>query len=335
MTFSGRFVLGIIEYAALRGVDRMAMISLSGIDVQALLLEDSRVPSTNYNAVIELIVETTGDEQFGLHLGEYMNLSASGIIGQITKTSRTVLEAMQYCCEFASLGCRALPLELEELEDRYVLSLTPDKSWSRESKQAVQTTIDGLVCFTIREFHTLSLNKHYPLAVYLSRAKPADVAEYERVMKCPVKFRQRSNEIHFSKAHVQQLVVTSDHDLLRVLVEHAERKVQQIDGQQNLYNDLRKVIVNMSEPQFPGIDEVARNMNTSVRTLQRRLGETGHTYKELVEELRQDMAYSYLQKPELTVSEVAYLLNYADASAFIRSFKRWTGQTPQQYRTAN
>ena len=335
MTFSGRFLLGIIEYAALRGADRHALISLSGIDVQALLLEDARVPSANYNAVMDRVVDATGDEQFGLHLGEYMNLSASGIIGQISKTSSTVLEALHYCCEFSNLGCRALPLELEEQDDRYVLSLTPERSWSRESKQAVQQTIDGMVVFTIREFHTLTLNKHYPIAVYLSRATPADAAEYERVMKCPVRFGQRTNEVHFSKAHVLQPVITSDHDLLRVLVEHAERKVQQISDKPDLYNDLRKVIVNMSEPQFPGIDEVARNMNTSVRTLQRRLSASGNTYKELVEELRQDMAYSYLQKPELTVSEVAYLLDYADASAFIRSFKRWTGQTPVQYRTAN
>lgn len=335
MTFSGRFVLGVIEYAALRGADRRLLLKLSGIDVQQLSTEDTRLSSGVYNAVLEHIVDSTGDKLFGLHLGEYMNLSASGIIGQITKTSSTVLEAMQYCCEFASLGCRALPLELEEQEDKFVLSLTPDRAWARESKLSVVQTIDGMVAFFIREFHTLTLNKYYPIAGLLSRDKPTNSTEHERIMKCPVRFGQRTNEVHFSKAHVQQPVITSDHDLLRVLVEHAERKVQQIDSKPNLYNDLRKVIVNMSEPQFPGIDEVARNMNTSVRTLQRRLGDTGHTYKELVEELRQDMAYSYLQKPDLTINEVAYLLNYADASAFIRSFKRWTGQTPLQYRTAN
>lgn len=335
MTFSGRFVLGVIEYAALRGADRHLLIGIAGIDVQQLAQEDTRLSSEVYNAVLEQIVTITNDELFGLHLGEYMNLSASGIIGQITKTSSTVLEAMQYCCEFSSLGCRALPLELEEQDDKYVLSLSPDRAWSRESKQSVQQTIDGVIGFTIREFHALTLNKHYPVAVYLARDKPTDTSEHERIMKCPVKFGQRTNEVHFSKAHVQQPVITSDHDLLRVLVEHAERKVQQIDDKPNMYNDICKVIVNMSEPQFPGIDEVARNMNTSVRTLQRRLGESGHTYKELVEELRQDMAYGYLQKPDLTINEVAYLLNYADASAFIRSFKRWTGQTPFQYRMAN
>ena len=335
MTFSGRFVLGVIEYAALRGADRHLLMQLAGIDVQQLAKEDTRLSSEVYNTVLEHIVDSTGDELFGLHLGEYMNLSASGIIGQISKTSSNVLEAMHYCCEFASLGCRALPLELEEHDDKYVLSLTPDRAWARESKLSVMQTIDGMVGFLIREFHTLTLNRHYPLSVYLARDKPTDSAEHDRIMKCPVRFAQRTNEIHFSKTHVQQPVITSDHDLLRVLVEHAEQKVQLIDDKPNMYNDIRKVIVNMSEPQFPGIDEVARNMNTSVRTLQRRLGETGHTYKELVEELRQDMAYSYLQKPDLSINEVAYLLNYADASAFIRSFKRWTGQTPQQYRTAN
>lgn len=70
----------------------------------------------------------------------------------------------------------------------------------------------------------------------------------------------------------------------------------------------------------------------SVRTFQRKLKEVGHSYKELIDELRKDFALSYPKNPDLSIGEVAYLLNYADGSAFNRSFKRWTGRSPREYR---
>ena len=58
----------------------------------------------------------------------------------------------------------------------------------------------------------------------------------------------------------------------------------------------------------------------------------GTPYKQLIDELRKEFAMNYLKKDELSISEVAYLLDYADASAFVRSFKRWTQMTPVQFR---
>ena len=77
---------------------------------------------------------------------------------------------------------------------------------------------------------------------------------------------------------------------------------------------------------------VARRLAVSPRTLQRRLKEEGLTYKAIIEDLRKEFAISYMQQPNLSVSEIAFLLSYADASAFIRSFKRWEGASPASWR---
>ena len=80
--------------------------------------------------------------------------------------------------------------------------------------------------------------------------------------------------------------------------------------------------------------EVARRLGISQRTLGRRLASEGHTFGEVLDSLRFELATRYLQEHKLPTSEVAWLLGYQEASAFYHAFKRWTGKTPRQTRSA-
>ena len=81
-----------------------------------------------------------------------------------------------------------------------------------------------------------------------------------------------------------------------------------------------------------GIEEVAAAMGMSRRTLARRLREVNTTYTETLEGLRQALADRYLTDSDLSVSEIGYLLGYADTSTFSTAFRRWTGRSPGQVR---
>lgn len=335
MTFSGRFVLNLVDFAALKGVERGMLLDLTGHSAAELMQEDLRLQSKVYNAVVERAVALSGDPLFGLHAGEYLNLSAAGLISQITQTSRTVKEALDYCCEFAALGCRAMHMTFSESNGRYRLVFIPDPAWQQESAISVRQTIDGTFAFTLREFHALTRYKHYPLAIQCSYEQPASSAEYERVYGCRPAWGQAQNAMIFDADHINQPIVTSDYNLLRLLVAFANEKMAAIAGEEAFVTVVKRSVINMVKPEFPGIDEVAANLNISVRTLQRKLREEGHTFKEIIDELRREFAFSYLRRPELHIAEIAYLLSYADASAFIRSFKRQTGLTPQVWRQRN
>ena len=77
---------------------------------------------------------------------------------------------------------------------------------------------------------------------------------------------------------------------------------------------------------------IARDLGVGDRTLQRRLAGEGTTFAALLEQSRRQLAEGFLRDQRLSASEVAFLLGYADPSTFFRAFKRWTGQTPQQFR---
>jgi AraC-like DNA-binding protein len=70
----------------------------------------------------------------------------------------------------------------------------------------------------------------------------------------------------------------------------------------------------------------------SGRSLQRRLHGEATSFAAVLDEVRRVRAFERLADPALSVAEVAFLLGYAEPAAFNHAFKRWTSQTPQQWR---
>lgn len=81
-------------------------------------------------------------------------------------------------------------------------------------------------------------------------------------------------------------------------------------------------------------EAIARRLFMSKRSLQRRLAEEGTSFQILLAETRQQLARHYLQQPDLSLSEIAYLLGFGDSTSFFRAFKGWTGHTPSMVRSA-
>ena len=77
---------------------------------------------------------------------------------------------------------------------------------------------------------------------------------------------------------------------------------------------------------------VAKKLGISPRTLSRKLRDERVAFPEILEETRVALAKRYLVEPDLPVSEIAWLLGYAEVSSFTHAFKRWTGITPREFR---
>ena len=79
---------------------------------------------------------------------------------------------------------------------------------------------------------------------------------------------------------------------------------------------------------------IAEELGINARTLQRSLQEKNTTFSTLLTDTRMDIAKGYIQDRHMDLTEVAFLLGFAELSTFSRSFKRWTGKSPMQYRKA-
>lgn len=335
MAFNGRFVLSLIEFAAKRGAQKEELLSIAEETASSLFHENPQIDSIKYNRILERAVETTKDDFLGLHFGESMHLAAAGLIAQITQNCDSVKQAIEYTCEFSLLACSSLPTQLAEEKNFYKLTFTPENVWLSQSPEAVKHTTDGAIVFTLKQYQELTRKPYLPHHIHFAFSKPNDISEYERVLQCPISFGKAETALFFEKEQIEQHILTSDYHLLRILVTHAEEKISRLRQTSSFSEEVKASIAQMIKPQFPNIEQVADHLNLSTRTLQRKLAQEGKTFKEIINSLRKDFALSYLQRQDLSIDDIAFLLNYADSSNFIRSFKRMTGQTPNEFRKRN
>jgi AraC-like DNA-binding protein len=119
-------------------------------------------------------------------------------------------------------------------------------------------------------------------------------------------------------------------------------KVQQVCSETKMSSNLRQdqrlcgdyttFIKERLPVRYPTIDDMAHRLGIPVRTLQRRLRESGLSYSGLVEQTRHELACRLLDKPDAKAATVARALGYSDPSSFSRAFRRWTGISPRAYR---
>ena len=110
--------------------------------------------------------------------------------------------------------------------------------------------------------------------------------------------------------------------------------IAKLKHQSYFADDVRMLL--LAKPgRFPAIDEVAGQLNVSVRTLRRRLNEENCSYRDLLEEVRYQLAKEYLLDTQLPLAEIAELLGYTDPGNFSHAFRRWSGHSPRAHRKAN
>lgn len=332
MTFSGRFALNMIRFAALQGASEAKLLALSGYAPSVLQTENPRLSAAQYGQIIAAAVAETGDPHLGLHAGEHLNLAAAGLVNQLVQTSSTLREALEHCCAFSLLGCPAIHLSLEEAHPYYCLRMQPDPVWAVQYPLAAQHTLEGHLAFSLREYQALLLDKQPPAKVHLMSKRPDNVAEYERIFRAELHFGQPEGALFFTARQMDSPVVTSDYDLMRVLLAHANERLAALQQSASAYYQVKYTIFQLMGLSLPTLEEVAANLNQSPRSLQRRLHDEGHTFQSITEALRQELAQSYLKQANLSLADIAALLGYADNSSFSRSFKRWTGVSPRAYR---
>jgi AraC-like DNA-binding protein len=169
-------------------------------------------------------------------------------------------------------------------------------------------------------------------AVELRQPEPAAAARYRQVFDAPVRFGATADRLRFSGTEWEQPTVAGDAALAGLLEEHARILAARTPAAVAGFVGVVQRAVTSRLPEGPSAEAVARELNMSVRTLQRRLGACGTTFHDVSDAVLARLAAGYLADPAVSVSEVAFLLGFSEQSAFNRAFRRWTGKSPGRWR---
>lgn len=155
---------------------------------------------------------------------------------------------------------------------------------------------------------------------------------YEKHFGCPAKLDARQNVIVFAKSDLDRPFLTRNDELYGMVAPQLEAELSKARAARGLGVQVKSVLKQQLAGRRPGIADVARELNLSPRTLQRRLTEEGESFQQLLAAARRDLARHYLQHSALELNETAYVLGYEDAHSFFRAFQSWEGVSPGAWR---
>jgi AraC-like DNA-binding protein len=172
-------------------------------------------------------------------------------------------------------------------------------------------------------------------AATLSLTYPAgeDRAYYDKGFNCRVLFDQDANVLTMPAAWMAIPNPQHEQSTWTNAIAQCEVALSELDQEDAVARTRSFINATMiREPASLCIDDAAKFMGMSTRTLIRRLGNDGTSFQELRDSARQDLALRLLRKPNLTVESIAAATGFSDAANFSRAFKRWFGASPRRYR---
>lgn len=330
MSVSVTLLRALVDEVARAGRNTDAFLGAAGIERTTLANPDARLSFSRYHRAQELAVDWTGDPALGLHVGERAPLSAFHVVGFVCAHCSTLRQAISALARYGPLLFDVDAPTLEEEGPRATLGYRFTYGSGPSDRMGAEFAIAATV-----QMGRMCLGRvAAPLEVGFEHAAPAYVDEYRRVLGAPVRFEAPATLVSFDRALLDAPLLHANPDLLRILATEAERKLAGLP-EAPLSDRVRAMVLEENDAghaQRLTMEEVARRLGLSERSLRRRLREEGSSYAEVVEAAVAAVARRRLRDERATIKAVADELGFSEVSAFHRAFKRWTGMTPQQFR---
>jgi AraC-like DNA-binding protein len=326
--------LALLSFAAGKGLEPNRLMAAAGIRAEDLVDRDARVPYVCLPRMWAILLEEFPDEPLGLQYARTIDLSVAGVVGFVLKHSPNLDASLKAYTRYISLLDRHFLVGVERQGDvvRSWIDHEPTVVAMREPMEMF------LASFTLLGEEMVG----HPLpfdAVYIRHAQRHDTQHYREVFG--------DAELHFDAGWTGGLFSAdllhepfSDYDpsICRYLEAHADALLAAQDEEEEdgtgaaLDSRVRSAIDESLMSGDLHIEQVARRLAMSTRSLQRGLHALDTSFRDELDAVRRERALQLLERQELSVQDVAFMLGYADPRNFYRSFRRWTQMSPRSWR---
>jgi AraC-like DNA-binding protein len=310
-------------------------------DVDLLNRDDSEtIDAELYNRLYRLIMDLLQDECFALHLNRKIPAGSFRMLclciihcDNLRHAIARTNEFNQFCRLMLGLKhCNTSPLSVENDIATMVFAENP---WlfgvkGEENIPAIIYTMSSWRRFT----GWLIGGTIEPIEVLLRASEPQCTDSFNTVFACPILYDQPISGVRFAAYHLDAPLIQTEDSLEEFLRVAPFQLIARSDEENdNIVSRMRYTIGNDFSKDFPSITAMSDTLNMSVRTLRRRLKKEGLTFQQFKDNTRLQASETYLSRPELKINAVSALLGFDEPSAFHRSFKKWTGMTPGEFRS--
>ena len=321
---SGLIVIRLVE---LHGIDPQGFMQQVGIDPALLRDPRGRVPSQITDKAFAKATALIADPAFALRAAECWHPSNLGSLGYAWLSSGTLRTGLKRLERFGRILGKVAYRCVDEPEAlRFIFDHHRDDA---PSAHAIADFGMSIIVDMCRKNFGAELS---PLAVHLRRPLPMNPEPWRDFYHCPIYFGADEDSFVLPRRMVETPLASANHEIAATFdAILAEQLAALIDT--DVVSRCKAHLLQQLTSGEPSEQELASALGMSLRTLQRKLGALGQTYKGVLDATRYDLALRYLDDPERSVTDITFLLGFSEQSAFARAFKRWSGKAPTAYRS--
>ncbi|KZY59526.1 hypothetical protein A3740_08305 [Oleiphilus sp. HI0068] len=314
------------EYLIQKGINNELLISTLACELHELELADFRLNISAYHALWSLALSFTSDERLGLKLAQNPHNEEMGLVAHIFFNSPTLYEGLQQYQRYYSLVNEGMHIEIHN-DDKFThLEYVCDYNEVYCSADIEHTL--ALSVLRVQDHINRKLDLE---AVHFQHPAPGDISEFKKIFRCPLRFNQSHSTLIFKKCYLNYKLPRRSPYLYKLLIKHIESLSRKILPAISFTDSVKTTLESQLSKDKVDAENIAKKMNMSRHTLYRRLKSEGISFHDLLDEVREEKAYAYLNKGKHSLSDIAFLLGFSELSAFSRAFKRWTGISPAKY----
>ncbi len=326
-TIAALWISNLLDTARGLGLDASALLRDSEIGEAQLRDRNAHLPLQIWHQLAEDIQRISGEKSVGIHYLHSNSAVAAGLLGMAAITAPTMYHSWRTVIRYRHIIMNTGNTHFVETNDTIVMRWYPLSRSITDSKHLVDAVVGGWIVNSRR----LTGVEVCPINVSLTHSDIEDSERFRSVYGDNVKIKQQYNSIEFKKEDWNLPIRYADKKLHHLLCGQAEKDASIFKSKLTLAEMVEHHIKQQLPLGGASVQSIATLTHLSPRTLQRQLTKEGTNFKDLLDNVRHELALDYLQDPSLSTLDIALKLGYNQASSFCTAFKGWTGTSPSLY----
>ena len=310
-------------------IDPASVFKQVQLNPKLMHLPGERYPLKKIAALWLEMEKRINDPCFGLTAATSWHPSHFGTLGYAMLMSTSLRVTLERLIRFHRIISDADFGDLQEDKEQdalvFTLKYKDESHYTRGREDAAMAWIMSVLRVNFQQDFA-------PLAIHLTHSKPECSGKYFEYFRSPVYFDAPECKLIVSLEAADRILPSGNEEMAEFNDQVMTSYLAALDN--NQINQIREIIINNMPSGNVTVDHVAGELGISGRKLQRLLQDKKTTFLSLLNDTRMDLAKEFIQDKDMDLTEVAFLLGFAELSTFSRSFKRWTGKSPLQFRKA-
>jgi AraC-like DNA-binding protein len=319
-----RYMAQLVDYLEATGVDRAAVLRTAGI--RSIDAPKAQLTQRQVEALLAAAERASGRLDLGLELGRRLNPTSHDILGFALITSPTFGDVLRLLVGYQRLIQPMFALALERHGNRVDLVYRPVVELTHRAMRVFEETIAASNHFSFARMFDEDLP---PYDLWLSIERPPHADRYRELTAARVHFGDAQPGLRMSvdASLLEKPLVMANPRAMQAAEQRCKALLRQTQARRR-WSEWCRRMRREAEDSRPTLEQLARFVNTSTRTLARYLEAEDTSFRELSLQVRTERARQMLADGSRSVTQVAYRLGYTDVASFVRSFRAQTGQTP-------